>query len=340
MSKINSFNGFDPLNEVWLGGVYPTEFYYDFDPAVRDAFTRITEMTIEDLNKIQQILESKNVQVRRPAFTNNRNDYIKTDGQLIKPPIMPRDTELALGNTFYHVSSGYKVDPWQLHLDSLDGNVQYISPGDDLACLAPPSIVRCGKDLYVDIDSHQHVMPQVALPFTEWAKNYRVHLVSTGGHSDSVFCPVTEGLIITTHWLNDYSQTFPNWEIFKLPKEINFIAGQDRNWWVPDQQVSTNSLFAQHIEERAINWIGNYQETQFSVNMLIIDNKTVLAVNQNPKLTDFLTKKGIEVIISDFRCKGFWDGGLHCLTCDINRTGTMKNYFPDRPNHNYLDWIV
>jgi len=340
MSKVNSFNGFDPLTEVWLGGVYPTEFYYDFDPAVRDAFIRITEITNEDLNKIQQILESKNVLVRRPTFTNNRDDYVNDCGHLIKPPIMPRDTELVLGNTFYHISKYNKVNPWQSHIDSLEGDIECVLPGTDLACLGPPSIVRCGKDLYVDIDSHQHVMPQVALTFSEWAKNYRVHLVSTGGHSDSVFCPVTEGLIVTTHWLTDYSKTFPGWEVFKLPKEINNVANSDRNWWVPDRQVSANSLFAQHIEERAMDWIGNFQETQFSVNMLIIDNNTVLAVNQNPKLTDFLTKKGIEVIIADFRCKGFWDGGMHCLTVDINRIGTMKNYFLDRPHNNYLDWIL
>jgi N-dimethylarginine dimethylaminohydrolase len=99
-------------------------------------------------------------------------------------------------------------------------------------------------------------------------------------------------------------------------------------------------LFAQHIEQRAIDWIGNYQETQFSVNMLVIDNRTVLAVNQNPLLTEFLASKGIEVILADFRCKSFWDGGMHCLTCDITRTGGMKDYFNDRPGINYLDWIT
>jgi hypothetical protein len=30
--------------------------------------------------------------------------------------------------------------------------------------------------------------------------------------------------------------------------------------------------------------------------MLVIDKKTVLAVNQNPLLTEFLTNRGIEVI--------------------------------------------
>jgi hypothetical protein len=343
MSKINAFNGFDPLVEVWLGGVYPTEFYQDFDSEVRDAFEQITKMTIEDLNKIQQVLESKNVQVQRPQFSSNRDDYLNDCGILIKPPIMPRDTELSLGNVFYHLRSDYKVDPWQKQIDAMLANgvdIKVGPSGNDLSCLQPPSIVRCGNDLYIDIDSHKHVMPQISSTLVEWAKQYRVHLISTGGHSDGVFCPIREGLIITTHWISDYEKTFPGWEVFKIPREINGIAGSLHNWWVPDMQLSQNSLFAKHIEERAVDWVGNYQETQFSVNMLVIDHNTVLAVNQNPVLTEFLIKKGIEVIIVDFRCKGFWDGGMHCLTCDTQRNSSLKNYFPNRPSATYLDWIV
>jgi hypothetical protein len=343
MSKINAFNGFDPLAEVWLGGVYPTEFYQDFDSEVRDAFEQITEMTTEDLGKIQKVLELKNIQVQRPHFSSNRDDYLNDRGILIKPPIMPRDTELSLGNAFYHLRSDYKVDPWKKQIDAMLANgvdIKVGPSGNDLSCLQPPSIVRCGNDLYVDIDSHKHVMPQISSTLIEWAKQYRVHLISTGGHSDGVFCPIREGLIITTHWISNYEKTFPGWEVFKIPQEINGIAGSLHNWWVPNMQVSQNSLFAKHIEERAVDWVGNYQETQFSVNMLVIDEKTVLAVNQNPLLTEFLTKKGIEVIIADFRCKGFWDGGMHCLTSDIARISSIKNYFPTRPNNNYLDWIA
>ena len=58
MPRINSFNGFNKLTEVWLGGTYPVDFYYDFGSEVRDAFIEITEITTQDLNQIQQILET------------------------------------------------------------------------------------------------------------------------------------------------------------------------------------------------------------------------------------------------------------------------------------------
>jgi hypothetical protein len=340
MNKINSFTGFGKLNEVWLGATFPVDFYYDFAPEVRDAFVAITEMTNQDLDEIAQCLEANGVVVRRPVFTGNREDYLDSFGNLIKPPIMPRDNNLTLGDTLYHLRSDYKVNPWAYHLDQLalnNGKIEFGDRHSDLSCLAPPSVVRCGKDIFIDLDSHKHVMPQVSQTFINWAQQYRVHLVSTGGHSDSVFCPVREGLIISTHWLSDYSKTFPDWEVFSLPVEV---PASYTNWWVPDSNVTNNSLFSRHIENKAIDWIGNYKETQFSVNMLVIDTNKVLAVNQNPKLTEFLNQQGIEVIVKDFRCKGFWDGGMHCLTCDINRSDSQIDYFPSRPKNNYLDWII
>lgn len=340
MTKINSFSGFDKLNEVWLGATYPTDFYYDFDPEIRSAFEVITTMTNEDLDKIEKVLTNKGVTVKRPNFINNRDLYLGESGNLLKPPIMPRDDMLALGNQLYVLRTDYQVNPWQEHLDQLSsqgGDVILAHRHTDIGCLQPPSVVRCGKDVYVDIDSHAHVMPQISETFLNWAKSYRVHLVSTGGHSDGVFCPVREGLIVTTHWVTDYSKTFPDWEVFQTPTEI---ASFNTNWWAPDTKINSSSLFAEHIEQKALDWVGNYQETQFSVNMLVLDESTVLAVNQNPVLTEFLTRKGIEVIVVDFRCKGFWDGGMHCLTCDIHRSGTKKDYFPHRPKNNYLDWIA
>jgi len=68
-------------------------------------------------------------------------------------------------------------------------------------------------------------------------------------------------------------------------------------------------------------------------------NRYYRLLNQNPILDDFLDKKGIDVIIADFRAKSFWDGGMHCLTCDVSRIGNKNDYFPQRPHINYLDWL-
>lgn len=328
---VNSYTGFGKLREVWLGDCYPAEFYSDYAPAVRDAFERITEITKEDLANIESVLTGLNVQVRRPVFSNNKEDYTNNNGALIKPPIMPRDDNLVLGKQFFHLRNRYRVDPWQSHLPD---SVETITA--ELECLQPPSIVRCGRDLYIDRDSHQHIWGMVGSTFLDWAQDYRVHIIDTGGHSDGVFCPVAPGIIVASCWMEEYSQTFPGWEVFQLPKERVEHFGK---WWIDDHTVSNNNEFADHINKFAIDWIGDFTETQFSVNMLVVDSKTVISVNENRELNDFLDQRGINVIVAPFRAKSFWDGGLHCLTVDTVRDDTQQDFFPERGNRNYLDWM-
>lgn len=340
--KANSFCGFDPLEEVWLGDTYPMDFYYDLAPDIRSACQKITEITKEDLDRFQTTLESLGVTVRRPVFSSNREDYLNPDGMLVKPPITPRDNHLTLGNEFYHLRmDDYLVDPWQSEIDRMKSEgvlIHYGPRHSDLGCLAPPSIVRVGRDIYVDTTTHSHIWNIISPTFIEWSRHYRVHLCDTGGHSDGVFCPVKEGVIIATHWLENYEQTFPGWEVFVLPKEIHYQS-PNNSWWISDSEVTNNQSFADHIQQKALDWVGNYAETQFSVNMLVVDQHTVISANANQEMSKFLKKHHVDVVVCDFRAKTFWDGGAHCVTCDIRRAGQKRDIFPQRSHHNGLDWL-
>ena len=80
---INSSNSWSPLKEVWLGDVYPADWYDHLPTQVRDAFRTITEITKEDLDAIQTKIESFGVHVRRPTY-DNIDSFIDTyTGQLI-----------------------------------------------------------------------------------------------------------------------------------------------------------------------------------------------------------------------------------------------------------------
>ena len=67
---INSSNSWSLLKEVWLGDVYPSDWYDHLPTQVRDAFRTITEITKEDLDIIQTTIESFGVHVRRPTYDN------------------------------------------------------------------------------------------------------------------------------------------------------------------------------------------------------------------------------------------------------------------------------
>ena len=337
-NRVNSFTGFQPLKEVWLGDCYPAHFYNHLSNQVQDAFGLITEWTQQDLARIQAVLEAEGVLVQRPEFTSTVEHYVNSLGQLVKPPICPRDNSMTLGNEFYHLRS-QTPDPWHKQIQNFKQHGVVVHQGRDhpADCISPPSVVRMGRDLYIDYDTHAPMWNMASNILTEWAKTYRVHVCSTGGHSDGVFCPVAPGTIVATHYLSQYSKTFPDWKVFHLPEPGGNLW--NGTWHVENNTVMTNAGFADHITQYAFDWVGNFRETVFEANMLVINPTHVLAIKQDPQMFSWLSQQGIRVTYCDFRCRSFWDGGLHCLTTDIVREGSCEDYFPARPDLNYLDWL-
>jgi len=327
---INSNFGFTPLKEVWLGDCYPESFYDHLPNEIADPFRQITEWTKHDTGCLQKFLENRGIVVRRPVFTNI-DDYINKDGHLEKPPITPRDHYLTMGMTLYSLHNTLANDPWTHWLDYYKAKGHNVSSPkhQPINCLSPPSLVRVGKDLFIDKDSHRDVWGFICQWMVETCTDYRINVASTGGHCDGVFCPVAPGLIVSSHYKTDYSQSFPGWELFQIPNILhNFRAKKD--WWVTDEIINNNYSFSQHIQNSAKEWVGNFKETVFEVNMLVLDEKNVVAMKDYPPLTKWLDDRGITVHFFDLRTRSFWDGGWHCLTLDIHRDDTKADLFPAR----------
>jgi hypothetical protein len=344
MGLINSHCGFAPLEEVWLGDVYPASFYDHLPLAVRDAFYTITDWTKSDLAKIEKKLVELGVTVRRPEYCNI-DDCLDSNNNLIKPAIAARDDTLVLGSTMYHLRNQFKHNPWQKYLDQYraSGSTVYEHKDDAWACISPPCMVRMGKDLYVDWIYHEHVWGMVTEPLVNLAKEYRVHISMIDGHSDCVFCPVREGLILTTDYKTSYDRTFPGWHIHNInhknrSKPLN-MGGGFHQWEVPDVKIGANKEFQQHVQTKAQDWIGSYIETVFDVNLLIVDNNNIISIGDDDETFDFLHRQGFNVHAFDFKCRNFWDGGMHCLTNDIRRTGPQPDFFPAR-GPTRLDWLL
>lgn len=344
MSLVNSNCGFTKLEEVWLGDVYPAHFYDHLPSAVRDAFYTITEWTKEDIAPIERKLQELGVVVRRPEYSSI-DDCLNENDNLLKPVIAARDDTLVLGNTMYHLRNKFMRNPWQRYLDMYreSGATVEEHTDDAWSCVSPPCMVRIGKDLYMDYIYHQHVWGMVCEPAVELSKNYRVHVSMIDGHSDCVFCPVQEGLILTTSYKDSYEKTFPGWEIYNInhtnqKKPIN-MGGGFHQWEVPDTKIGANKEFQQHVQDKAQDWVGSYIETVFDVNLLVVDDKNIISIGNDEETFEFLTKKGFNVYAFDFRCRNFWDGGMHCLTNDIRRQGNCPDFFPERGGPK-LDWLI
>jgi hypothetical protein len=327
---INSNFGFTPLKEVWLGDCYPESFYDHLPNEIADPFRQITEWTKEDTNKLQKFLENRGITVRRPVF-NSIDDHINDYNQLEKPPVTPRDHYFVLDKTLYSLHNKLKKDPWANWLAYYqEQGYDVRSPTDTpINCLCPPALVRIGKDLFLDQDSHPHTWGFMCQWMVETAQEYRINVCSTSGHSDGVFCPIAPGILVTSHYKADYSQSFPGWEVFKIPNNLyNFNFHKD--WWLNDPTIDTNHAFTQHIQDAAQRWVGDFKETVFEVNMLVLDEHNVVAMKDYPQLTEWLAQRGITVHVFDLRTRSFWDGGWHCFTLDINREDSRQDLFPNR----------
>ena len=326
-SVINSHNSWSQLEEVWLGDVYPVSWYDHLEPAVRDVFQQLTAITQEDLQIIQKTLESMNVVVRRPTYTNI-DDYI-FNGVLTKPQICPRDQFVTVGNTlWYHADH---IRPWQSIIDEYLKDFTIMVNINHNICINGANLVRVGKDIIIDRDvfdfEYHNTFPE-----------YRVQLVDNGGHMDGCFAILKPGLILANHYFNDYERTFPGWEIIMLDNPTYGAASStgyqqpypvyNGKFW--DPTVTSNRTFNEHVVKHALDWVGDYRETYFELNCLVINEENVVMLGYNEAIEKKLAQHNITVHWVPFRARSFWDGAMHCLTVDIRRQSTIEDFFSER----------
>lgn len=331
LPTVNSHNSWSQLEEVWLGDVYPSDWYDHLSAEVKDVFYRLTEITKEDLFQIQKTLESFNITVRRPYY-KRIEDFIDHNGQLIKPQICPRDTFLTVGNTLL-CHPGQKT-AWQQYLNEYEKDSQSIvKDNSNVNILNGANVVRVGRDIIIDRDCFDF---EYRNQFND--SRYRVNVVANGGHMDGCFAILKPGLILANHYFDDYERTFPGWEIIMLNSPTYNAAPltgykqpypvYNGKFW--DTNVGTTNMFNDHIIEHALDWVGCYTETYFELNCLVIDEHNVVMLAENHRLAETLSAHDINVHWVPFRARSFWDGAMHCLTLDIRRRSTIEDFFPER----------
>jgi hypothetical protein len=154
------------------------------------------------------------------------------------------------------------------------------------------------------------------------------HIVDAQGHGDAVYCPVAPGLIISIA-NEDYKESFPNWEVVHLPESHYaahkmFQASMKLNagkWYIPG--FEQNPLILETVDSYMDEWVGEVSETVFGVNILIVNPTNVVLAEHNEQAEEALARYGITAHIVPFRHKYFWDAGIHCVTNDLKRRGTL-----------------
>jgi len=328
------YQHWDPLRVCVVGRSYPPEFYsWITVPHVRSLFEKIAVETEEDYQQIIKKLQSFGVEVLRPDLP----DTTFVGGKFLPPPMTPRDHMVMVGDVFYHHCSN--TGPYQGILGQIQNQNNTIKQHFyDRYWVSGSNITPIGKDLYFGTpEDHANIDQFSTIVNTEF-NNTRNHIINTGGHSDATFCPVAPGLIISLQDSPTYTDTFPGWEVIYLPAEgwsaipeFQKLKQQNRGrWWIPGFEHDQPVIDV--IETWLGHWAGFVEETVFDINMLIIDPKNVMVFNYNKQVFDALDRFGITAHIVPFRHRYFWDGGVHCVTSDLHRQGSMQDYFPERTN--------
>ena len=327
---IKGYTTFDPLKHCMIGTAFKTDWFQDLDiyknNKIMDPLKRIAEETEEDYQTLDKILKDAGVQTYRAELDIDRVGSLKN---IVRPPTTPRDHFAVVGEKFYAISngsSGYVNVIKQIDRKSLE--IVHAT-----GVISTANICRVGKDLWWDIHPG-NTQDTVDRMKEKWeGEGFRVHISNRGYHSDGVFCVVKPGCIVSLFDIQNYEENFPGWDVLYLPDQSwaavsPFSKMKEKvggRWWLKGEEH--NNQLIEFVETWLNDWVGYVEETVFDVNMLSIDQNTIICNNYNKEVFDHFKKHKVEPIVFNFRHRYFWDGGVHCITQDLYREGTQEDYF-------------
>jgi len=327
---IKGYTTFDPLKHCMIGTAFKADWFQDLDiyknDKIMDPLKRIAEETEEDYQTLDKILKDAGVQTYRAELDIDKVGSLKN---IVRPPTTPRDHFAVVGEKFYAISngsSGYVNVIKQIDRKSLE--IVHAT-----GVISTANICRVGKDLWWDIHPG-NTQDTVDRMKEKWeGEGFRVHISNRGYHSDGVFCVVKPGCIVSLFGIQNYEENFPGWDVLYLPDQSwaavsPFLKMKDKvggRWWLKGEEH--NNQLIEFVETWLNDWVGYVEETVFDVNMLSIDQNTIICNNYNKEVFDHFKKHKVEPIVFNFRHRYFWDGGVHCITQDLYREGTQEDYF-------------
>ena len=328
---IKGYATFDPLKHCMIGSGFKTEWFQDLsiykNDKIMDPLKKIAEETEEDYQSLEKILNSAGVQTYRPWLDINKYKSLK---YMNRPPVCPRDSFGVIGEKFYAVSSGAegytdilkRISRKNIVLDQTN------------SVISTATICRVGKDIWWDLKKGIDDTTTVEKYKDQWTKEgFRVHVSNRGYHSDAVFCVVKPGGVVSLRDIQDYKTEFPGWDVLYLPDQswdkvspfLDIKSKVGGRWWLKGEEH--NDQLIKFVNTWLEDWVGYVEETVFDVNMLSIDQNTIICNNYNKRVFDHFKKHKVEPIVFNFRHRYFWDGGIHCITQDLYREGTQEDYF-------------
>jgi hypothetical protein len=355
------FQHWDPLKVCVIGTSYPPDFYdWIQDANTRRRFEQLAEETEQDYQALITLLQGKfGIRVLRPQLPEDLSQ-LKVQDRWVAPPVAPRDffimihdqlwvpttpnrahaerafakqTELSkeLFDARDFVEHNTKLICYQNIFQDVQQNGNKVR-ATDLDVVSGCFVSRIGQDLFFATQRYDEDQGQLLAQVNKQFPTTHNHIVNAGGHGDATYCPVTPGLIISLKDIPTYADTFPGWEVVYLPPSDYADTDQFRSsmklnrgrWNIPGFESDPNLVHM--VDHYFDSWVGNASETVFDVNILVIDQKNIVVSSHNDQVETACARHGIEVHVVPFRHRYFWDAGIHCITNDLSRQGTLQSF--------------
>ena len=365
MTIVNSWNEWDPLKHIIVGRadnccIPPAEPATDPKiPENSDMKGKHGPRSQESVDKaniqldgLAKILENRGIKVDRPTPLNFNQKIATPDWEISSMfgCMPPRDILLTIGNEIVEATMSYRSrwfeylcyrpllqeyfnkDPemkWETapkprlteksyRKDYLNDNItlderyEWVAKKEFITTEEEPlfdaaDILRMGKDLFI-----QHGFT-TNLKGIDWIKrhfpNHRVHVLNFPGdpfptHIDATFTPIGPGIM-----LNNPER--------RLPEEQRKIFNNN-GWKIIDASNPAHNTPPPLC----------YSSVWLSMNVLMIDPKTVCVESSEVYQMDQFDKLNFEVVPVPFRDAYPFGGALHCATTDVFREGGCQDYFP------------
>ncbi|MGR6919415.1 glycine amidinotransferase [[Actinomadura] parvosata] len=342
---VNSYNEWDPLEEVIVGrlsgGVFPTwqesmratmppESWRLFQEKGGQPFPQdLVDAADEELDGLARALEAEGVKVVRPAPADHAGEFAtphwRSRGGLYAA--MPRDYLIVVGDTIIESPMSWRCrqfegDAFRPLLKSyFDGGARWLQAPrpqltDELFATGgqhdgwavtefepvfdAADFMRFGRDIVVQ---RSHVTNAFGIRWLQRAVGsaFRVHTVEVNDphamHIDATLLPLAPGKLLINPERYVPNKLFDGWEIRKAPQ-----PALPRDW----------PMFF------CSPWV--------SMNMLSLDERTVVVERQEEPMIELLTDWGFRCIPVDFRHVYTFGGSFHCVTVDVRRRGGAGQY--------------
>lgn len=167
--------------------------------------------------------------------------------------------------------------------------------------------IRIGRDVLVNVANKNHELGFQWLQ-SVFGNTFKFHRLSgiADSHIDSMVIPLRPGLLI----LRD-------------KKTLNYLPDALRKWdhiVAPEPQ---EDQFPSYFHE---NHKLSLSSIYLDINILSINENTVIANPQHKALTAVLESYGFNVVPVRHRHRRLFGGGFHCFTLDIRRKGVLQSY--------------